>query len=124
MSLAVAVLPVAAVIFRESWRRRRIIETIRPFTNDTPADEPLKRAQFALIFRGDEADRIAHRVRATRAANPMDVILRVHWEIVIYHVRNAVHVNAPSRDVRRHQHPHRAGFEILQRFEPLVLRTV
>ena len=90
MSLAVAVavtgMAVAAIAFREGRCRGRVVETLRPLANDAAADEPFQRAQFALIVRGDEADRVADRVRAARAANPVDVILRVHREIVIHHV--------------------------------------
>ena len=68
----------------------------------------------AVVLRGDEADGVADGVRAAGAADAMDVILRVHREIVVHHVRDAVHVNAARGDVRRHEHAHGAGLEILQ----------
>ena len=45
-------------------------------------------------------------------------------EIVVHDVRDAVHINAARGDVRGDEHAHGAGLEILQRAQPLVLRTV
>ena len=115
-------LPPASLI---AWRSGGIvIEAFRAFAHDAAADETLERTQRPVIFRRDETDRVADRMRAAGAADAMDVILRVHREIVIHHVRNAVHVDAARRDIRGHEHAHRAGLEILQRAQPLVLRTV
>ena len=101
--------------FKRSRRRRgRIVETFRPLADDAAADESLQRAQFVPVLRRDKADGVAHRVRPAGAADAMDIIFRVHREIVIHHMRNTVHVNAARRDVRRHQHAHRAGLEIFQ----------
>ena len=58
------------------------------------------------------------------AADAMHVILRVHRKVVIHHVRNAVHVDAARGDVGRDEHAHRAGFEILQGAQSLVLRAI
>ena len=72
---------------------------------------PMKRSSErngALIFRRNEADRIADRVRAAGASDAMDVILRVHREIVIHHVRDPIHIDAARGDIRGHQHAHRA----------------
>ena len=77
-----------------------------------------------MVFRGDEADRIADRMRAAGASDPMDVILGVHGEIVIHDMRNTVHVDPAGRDVRSNEHADDAGFEILQSTEPLILRAV
>jgi hypothetical protein len=69
--------------------RRRgglIIEPLRPFPHDASPDEALERTQRSVVFRGDEADRIADRVRAAGAPDPMDVILGVHRKIVIHDV--------------------------------------
>jgi len=98
-----------------------VIESFRLLPHDAATNEPFQRPQFALILRRHKADRIADGIGATRAADAVDVIFRMHGEIVIHHMRDAVHVNSPRRNVRRHQHTHRAGFEILQRFQPLIL---
>src|ERR1035437_3920285 len=83
---------------RRSRRRRgRVVETLCPFADDAAADESLQRAQFVPVLRRDKADRVAHRVRPAGAPDAMDIILRVHREIVIHHMRNAVHVNAARR---------------------------
>ncbi len=54
----------------------------------------------------------------------MDIILRVHREIIVHHMRDPIHIDAARGDVRSDQHPHRAGFEILQRAQPLILGTI
>ena len=48
----------------------------------------------------------------------------MHREIVIHHMRDPIHIDAAGGDVGRDEHTHRAGFEILQRTEPLVLRAI
>ena len=55
-------------------RRRVVVETFRAFSHDAAPDEAFERTQRRLIFRGDEADRVAHRVRAAGSADAMDVI--------------------------------------------------
>ncbi len=102
----------------------RIIKSICAFTHDATTDEAFERAKFAVIFRRDKADGVTDRVRPARPTDAMDVILDVHGEIIVHHVRNAVHINAARGDVGRDQHAHRAGFEIFQRPQALVLRTV
>jgi hypothetical protein len=101
-----------------------VIESFRAFPHDPSPDEALERAQRPVVFRGDEADRVADRVRAAGASDPMDVILGVHRKIVINDMRNSVHVDSAGRDVRSNEHADDAGFEILQRTEPLILRAV
>ena len=63
-------------------------------------------------------------MRPARAPDAVDVILRLHREIVVHHVRNAVHINPARGNIRGHQHADRAGLEIFQRPQPLGLRTV
>lgn len=52
-----------------------VIEIFGVFAHNTPADETFKGAQLPVVFRRDETDGVAHRVRPTRAANAMHVIL-------------------------------------------------
>ena len=101
-----------------------VIKPFRLLPHDAAADESFQRAQFGMVLVRHEADGVANLIRAAGAANAVDVILHVHRKIVVHHVRDAVHVNAARRDVRRHQHPHHAFLEILQRAQPLVLRAV
>jgi len=86
------------------WVARRsrgiVVKTLRFFTNDTPADEPLQRTQFIMVFGSDKTDGVAHGMGAAGAADAVDIILRMHRKIIVHHVRNAVHVNAARRDVR------------------------
>src|ERR1039458_4995167 len=70
---------------RRSRRRRgRVVETLRPLADDAAADESLQRAQFVTVLRRHKADGIAHRVRPAGASDTMDIILRMHREIVIH----------------------------------------
>jgi hypothetical protein len=100
--------PLASFRLEPRGHAGRIVKSLRPLAHDAASDEAFQRPQRALIFRRDEADGVAHRLRPPCAADAMHVILRMHREIVIHHVRNAVHVNAAGRDVGRHQDAHRA----------------
>jgi hypothetical protein len=78
------------------FTRRRghvVVEAFRAFPHNPAADETLERAQRRLVVRRDEADRVAHRERAAGAPDAMDVILRVHREVVVHDMRNAVDVD-------------------------------
>src|SRR5947207_15241686 len=74
-------LPPAPFVSRRCGRV--VIKSFRPFPHDPPADETLERAQWPVIFRRDETDRIADGQGTPGSSNAMDVILRVHREIVI-----------------------------------------
>src|SRR5205823_3088026 len=67
--------------------RRVVVEAFRPFSHNAAPDETFERAQRRLIFGRNEADRITDGVRAAGASNAMDIILRMHREIVIHHMR-------------------------------------
>ena len=83
---------------RQSRRRcGRVVETLRPFTDDAAPDEAFQRPQFVPVLRRDKADGVAHRMRPAGASDTVDIIFRMHREIIIHHVRNAVHVNAARR---------------------------
>src|ERR1700720_3230476 len=101
-------------------RRRShiVIETFCAFPHNAATDETFKRAQRSLIFRGDKADRIANGMRPTGAPNAVDVILRVHWKIVVHHMRDSIHVAATRGDIGGDENTNSAGLEILQRAEP------
>src|SRR5206468_3434781 len=108
-----------------AWRRSLIvIETFRLFPYDAAPNETLERTQRPLIFRCNETDRITDGVCAARASDAMDIILRVHRKIVIHHVRDPIHIDSARGDVGGDEDTDRAGFEILQRPEPLVLRAI
>jgi len=74
-----------------------------------------------VILRRDKTDSIPNRMSPTSPADAVDVVLRMHWEVIIDDVRDAIHVDTPSGDVRRYQNAHGAGFKILQSPQPLVL---
>ena len=60
--------------------------------------------------------------RPSGAPYPVDVVLAVGRDVVVqYHV-NRRDVEAPARDVGRHQDAPRAGFELVEGAEPLRLR--
>jgi len=74
-----------------------------------------------MILRRDKTDCVPDRQRAPGPADAMNVILRVHREVVIDHVGNPIHVNSARGDVRGNKDSHCARLEILQCPEPLVL---
>jgi hypothetical protein len=53
---------------------------------------------------GAERGRGALSARASRPAHAVDKILRDLRQVIVHHVRDAVHVNSPRRHVRRNQH--------------------
>lgn len=76
-----------STIHRLTGRRGRvIIKMVRALAHDAATDETLKRSQLTVILRADKADRVAHRIGPAGAPDAMDVILRLHGEIVIHHV--------------------------------------
>lgn len=105
------IMPARLVRRIERRRSLRVIESLRLLPYDAAADEPFQGAQFGVILVGHKRDRIADLVRATSAADAVDVILHLHRKIVVHHMRNAVHVNAPRRDVCRDEHAHRASLK-------------
>ena len=106
------------------WHWRSNIEAFGVLPHDAPADESLQRTEREAIVRRDETDGVADCVRPAGAADPMHVILGVHGEVVVHHVRYAIHVDAARRDVGGHEHTDMSGLEILQRAQALVLGTV
>ena len=58
---------------RSRRRRGRVIETFRLLAHDAAADESLEGTQLVVVFGSDKADRVAHRVRAARAPDAVDV---------------------------------------------------
>src|SRR6186713_925160 len=83
-------LPGTTLIITTALRLSRaggvIIKTLGAFAHDAATDEAFQRAQFAVIFRRHEADRVADGVRAPGTPDAMHVIFHVHREIVIHHV--------------------------------------
>ena len=71
--------------------------------------------QRSPVFRSNETDRIADGMGAAGPPDAMNVILRVHREIVIHHVRNPIDIDAARGNVGRDQNADGAGLEVLQR---------
>src|ERR1035441_9610839 len=90
--------PLPLTPWRAGGRSGPIVEALGAFAHNAPADEAFKRPQGAVIVGRYEADGVAHRVSAARAADAVDVILGVHREVVIHHVRDAVHIDPAGRD--------------------------
>src|SRR2546423_11717052 len=112
----------AALIAR--WSGGVVIKSFRAFPHNSAADETLERTQRPVILRRDETDRIADGQGAPGASNTMDVVLRVHREIVVNHMRNPVHIDPARGNVRGHENADGAGFEIFQSTQPLVLGAI
>src|SRR5262252_2545023 len=87
MGLSRKEVPLSLVPSHFGRRRRPVVESFGTFAHDPPADEAFERAQRAVIFRCHKADSIAHRLGPARPANAVDVVLGVHWEVIIDDVR-------------------------------------
>src|SRR5262249_4389144 len=61
---------------------------------------------------------------AARAPDAMDEIFRNLRKVVIYHVRNSIHVNAARSHVGRDQYPVRSVLKTAQCVVALILRAV
>jgi len=114
-------------VFISFWDGRRegnVVETFSPFSHDAAPDKPFQRTQCASILGCHKTDGVTDRLCSSGASNAMDIILRVHREIVIHHVRDPIHIDAARGDVGGDEDTDGAGFEILQCAEPLVLRAI
>src|SRR4029078_8162196 len=90
------------------------VEAFGFLANEAAADEALERAQRVVILGGDEADGITDGECAPGAADPVDVVLRVHGEVEIHHVGDAFNVDAPRGDIGGDEDAHGAVFKVLQ----------
>ena len=87
-------------------------------------NEALQRPEIVELVRTDQTDGITHGIGPAGAADPMHVIFGSRWEVEIHHMRNSVHIDAPSGDVGRHQNPHGSALEFRQGPQALVLRPI
>ena len=87
-------------------------------------DESLQCAQVVGFVGTDQTDRVTHGIGPPGAADPMDVVFGSRRKIEVHHVRDAVHIDAPGRDVGRHENAHGSALELGQGPQTLVLRPV
>ena len=69
-----------------SRRGGGIIKSLCLLPHNAATDETFKSTEFAVIFVRDKTDGVTDGVRASGAPDAMDVIFRVHREIVIHDV--------------------------------------
>src|SRR5690606_5116549 len=91
---------------------------------DLLARDLLDVAQQLHLVAGHEADRRAVGAGAGRAADAVDIGFRHERQLKVHDVRDAVHVDAAGRDVRRHQHAQLALLEGVERALALRLALV
>jgi hypothetical protein len=91
---------------------------------DRAAHHLLQRLHVRLVVGRDEADRVADGLRASRPSDAMDVILGVHREIEVDHVRDPFDVDAARRDVGGDEHAGPPSLERVQRGGALALRAI
>src|SRR3954465_2342749 len=101
--------------------RGAVVEAFGTFSHNATADETFEGTHRGEVIRGREADGVAHGMSTARPANAVDVVFGMHGEIVIYHVGDAVHIDAARGDVGGDQNADGTAFEILERAQPLVL---
>ena len=87
-------------------------------------NQALDRPQQAALGGVAEGDRRARRAGPGGAADAMDVRLRLHRQVVVEDVGDAVDVEAPGGDVGGDQHRHATAAEAVEGAGALVLRLV
>lgn len=102
----------------------RVIEPFGLFADNAAADEAFERTQGSVVLGRHKTEGVANGLGAAGPANPVDVVLGVWREIVVDHMRNAVHIDAAGGNVGGDQNPDFAGLEFLQSAQPLVLGAV
>src|SRR6266571_8443839 len=105
-------------------RRRTVVEIREGDSGDRAAEDSLDRADVGFLLRRDEGDRLADRLHAGRAADPVDVVRRDCGHVVVDDVRDAFDVDAPRRDVRRDEDLMPSGAESFERRLALALAAV
>jgi hypothetical protein len=74
-------------------------------SKDSAPEKSLKGAKMSVVVRSQKADGFAHRLGPARPADSMNVILGMAGEVVVNHVGNAFHIDAPGGDIGGHQDP-------------------
>lgn len=102
---------------RICWLGRRcgrVIKSFRFLSDDTATDKTFKRSQLSLVFGCHETDGIANRLRTACAADTVDIIFRMHREVIIDDMGNTIDVDSARGNVRCDENAHGTGFEIFQ----------
>jgi hypothetical protein len=74
-------------------------------SKDSAPEKSLKGAKMSVVVRSQKADGLAHRLGPPRSADSMNVILGMAGKVVVNHVGNAFHIDAPGGDIGGHQDP-------------------
>ena len=88
------------------------------------ADEMFDRLQRRQLLAAHQCEGVADVLGASRASNPMDVIFRMFWHIVIDHVAHTSDVESAGGDIGRHHYFVFAALKALERFDPFALRPI
>ena len=96
-------------------------ETFKAKLRDLGPDEALNVADVVGVFRRDERERITHRHRTTGAANAMNIIFGILWNIVIDNMRDAGDVDTARGDVGSDHHLVFSALKTGERLDTLVL---
>ena len=88
------------------------------------AEERLDLAEERPLVDADERDRVAGRSGPARPADPVDVVLGDHRQLVVDDVRQLLDVEAARGDLGRDEDRGAAGLEVVERPDPLALALV
>src|SRR5665213_1886162 len=102
----------------------RQVEAVERLDADFRFQHPLDFGEVFLLGRIDERNRFSARARAAGTADAMHVVFRNVRHFVIDDQRQVVDVEAARGDVGGDQHLQLAVLELLQSFEPRLLRLV
>ena len=85
---------------------------------------PFNPLEVLLVLTGHECNRITAGSGSAGSPDTVDIVFGLMGDIVVDHMRNAVHVESPGRNIRGHEHPDGTAFETFQRAITLALRAV
>ena len=79
---------------------------------DFTVDQLFDFGQVRAFFACDQCERLAGFLHAPRAADAMDIIFDLIWDVVVENVRDVIDVDAAAGDVGGDQQAHLSGTEV------------
>lgn len=116
--------PFAALVTRPRRGGRRVVEVGESLLLQRMSHDTFESPNHILVFIGDQRERVAGALRASRATDAMDVGVGGIGHVVVDNVRDAVNVETARRDVGSDHDMKVSRFESVKRALALSLRTV
>src|SRR5690606_5074792 len=101
---------VAARVFVEGW-----FKTGQPDHRQWAFDQLLNTGQQVFFVAADQADGMAIVTGAAGAANAVNIVFGIEWQLIVHHVRQRHNVDTAGGDIGSDQGADSTGFKIVQR---------